>query len=158
MERTPQKCFRCGSENYVIAKFLKPPKENDKQRKQVRFNEEVNIACDNSENNSDQKIYASMARMSNNDKCLSGYFGDSLQLTNWILDSGGTCHITPEVSDFIPGSLEDTDKHIEVADKHHFTAKQKGQVQIKMCNDNGYPFIATLHKVLLAPYLCEKLF
>ena len=33
-------------------------------------------------------------------------------LTNWILDSGATCHMTPEVTDFIPGSLEDMDKFI----------------------------------------------
>ena len=51
--------------------------------------------------------------------------------------------------DFVPGSLEDTDKYIEVADGHHVTAKQKGQVRIKMCNDNEKPFIATLHNVLL---------
>ena len=44
--------------------------------------------------------------------------------------------MTPEVSDFVPGSLVDTDKYIEVADGHHVTAKQKGQVQIKMCDDN----------------------
>ena len=37
--------------------------------------------------------------------------------------------MTPQVSYFIPGSLEDTDKHIEVADVHHVTANQKGQVQ-----------------------------
>ena len=66
--------------------------------------------------------------------------------------------MTPEVSDFIPGSLEDTDKYIEFADGHHVTAKQKGQVRIKMCNDNGKPFIATLHNVLLAPDLCDGLF
>ena len=89
-----------------------------------------------------------MTRMSGNDECPSGNFGDSSQLTNWILDSGETCHITPEVSDFIPGSLEDTDKHIEVADGHHVTAKQKGQARIKMCDDHGDPFIATLHNVL----------
>ena len=65
--------------------------------------------------------------------------------------------MTPEVSDFIPGLLEDTDKHIEVADGHHVTAKQKGPVQIKMYDDNGYPFIATLHNLLLAPYLCYRL-
>ena len=39
--------------------------------------------------------------------------------------------MTPEVLDFIPGSLEDKDKHIEVADGYHVTAKQKGQVQKK---------------------------
>ena len=64
----------------------------------------------------------------------------------------------PKVSYFIPGSLEDTDKHIEVAEGHHVTAKQKGKVQLKMCNDNGYPFIATLHNVILAPDLCNRLF
>ena len=66
--------------------------------------------------------------------------------------------MTPEVSDFIPGSLEDTYKYIEVADGHHVTAKQKGQVRIKMCDDNRKTFIATLYNVLLAPDLCDKLF
>ena len=57
-----------------------------------------------------------MARMSSDDKRKSEKYGDSSQLTNWILDSGATYHMTPEVSDFIPGSLEDTDKFIEVSD------------------------------------------
>ena len=63
--------------------------------------------------------------MSGNDKCPSGDSGDSSQLTNWILDSGATFHMTPEVSDFIPGSLEDTDKYIEVADGHQVTTKKR---------------------------------
>ena len=66
--------------------------------------------------------------------------------------------MTPEVTDFIPGSLEDTDKFIEVADGHHATAKQKGSVQIKICDDNGKKFVATLYNVLLAPDLCDRLF
>ena len=66
--------------------------------------------------------------------------------------------MTPEVSDFIPGALEDMDKHIEVAEGHHITAKQKGQVQIQMCDDHVDPFIATLNNVLLTPDLCGKLF
>ena len=37
----------------------------------------------------------------------------------------------PEVSDFITGSLEETDKHIVAADGNHVAAKQKGQVRIK---------------------------
>ena len=61
--------------------------------------------------------------------------------------------MTPEVLNFIPGSLEDKDKYIEVTDRHPVTAEQKGQVQIKMCNDNRNPFIATLHNVLLAQEL-----
>ena len=99
-----------------------------------------------------------MARMYSDDERKSVKYGDSSQLTNWILDLGATCHMTPEVSDFIPGILEDTDKCIEVADGHHVTAKQKGQVQIQMCDDNGKTFIATLYNVLLAPYFCDRLF
>ena len=49
--------------------------------------------------------------------------------------------MTPEVWDFIPGSLEDTGKYIEVADGHHATAKKKGQVRIQMCDDNRKTFI-----------------
>ena len=117
-ECTPRKCFRFGSEDHIIAKCPNPKNNNEKRQKKVRFNEKANRACNNRKNYDDQKIYASMARM----------YGDSSQLTNCILDSGAMCHMMPEVSDFIPGSLEDTDKYIEVADGHRVTAKQKGQV------------------------------
>ena len=53
--------------NAMIAKCPNPQKENEKQRKQVSFNENGNCACNNSENNNDQKIYASMVCMSGND-------------------------------------------------------------------------------------------
>ena len=66
--------------------------------------------------------------------------------------------MTPEVLDSIPGSLKDTDKYIEVADGNHVTAGKKCQVRIQMCDDNGKPFIATLHNVLLATDLCHRLF
>ena len=88
--------------------------------------------------------------MYDNDKCP--------QLTFWILDSGATCHMTAEVLDFIPGLLGDTDKQIEVADSHHVTAKQQGQVRIKMSDNTRDPFITTLHNLLLAPDLCDRLF
>ena len=61
----------------MIAKFPKPPKENEKRRKQVCFNEKVNCACDTGKNNSDQKIYASMARIYSNEEFPSENFGDS---------------------------------------------------------------------------------
>ena len=99
-----------------------------------------------------------MACMSGNDECPSESFGDNSQLTNWISDYGATCHITPEVSDFISCSLEDTNKHIEVADRHHVTAKLKGQVRIKICDNNRDYFIAMLHNVILAPDLRDSLF
>ena len=44
------------------------------------------------------------------------YFGYILELTNWILESGKTCHMTPEISDFVLVSIVETDKYIEVAD------------------------------------------
>ena len=92
----------------------KSTKGIDKRQKQVCVNEKGNRSCNNGENKSDQKIYASMAHMSDNDECPGGSFGDSLKLTNWILDSGETCHMTTKVSYFIPVLLEDTDKNIKV--------------------------------------------
>ena len=47
LERLHRKCFRCGSEDHMIAKCPKPPKDNDKRRRQVHFNEKGNRACDN---------------------------------------------------------------------------------------------------------------
>ena len=157
-ERPPRKCFRCGSDDHMIPKCSKPPKDNEKLRKQLHFNEKGNRECDNGEDGNDHKIYASMARMSSDGERKSGEYGDSSQLTNWILDSGATCHMAPEVTDFIPGSLEDTDKSIEFAEGHHVTAEKKGSVRIQMCNDNGNNFVSTLYNVLLAPDLCDRLF
>ena len=84
-------------------------------------------------------------------------FEDRLKLKNSILESGATCHMTPDISDFILGSLVEIDKCIEVADGHFITEKQTGQVQIKMCDDNGKTFNDRLYIVLLAPYLCGGL-
>ena len=52
------KCFRCGSEDHMIAKCPK----------QVCFNEKGNREWDNGKNNSDCEIYASIAQMSSNDE------------------------------------------------------------------------------------------
>ena len=86
LERPPRKCIRCGSEYHMIAKYPKPTKDNEKRCKQVHFNEKGNRACENSKDNDDHKIYAYMARMSSDDKRKSVKYGDSSQLTNWILD------------------------------------------------------------------------
>ena len=63
--------FRYASEDNLIAKCPKPPKDNEKQQNQERFNERVNCTsqkeCDKRKNNNEQKIYVSMARMSDND-------------------------------------------------------------------------------------------
>ena len=49
---------------------------------QVRLNEKGNRSCDKGKINSDQKIDASIAHMSSNDKCPGKNFGDISQLTN----------------------------------------------------------------------------
>ena len=48
-------------EHHIISNCPKPPKDNNKRRRQVRFNEKGNCACNNGENDDDHKIYASMA-------------------------------------------------------------------------------------------------
>ena len=52
--------------------------------------------------------------------------GEISHLTNWILDSCATCKMTPDILNFIPGSLAEIEKYIEVADWNFVTAKQKG--------------------------------
>ena len=51
-----------------------------------------------------------------------------------------------------------TDKYILVADGDFVTAKQIGEVQIKIPDDSGKSFIATLYNVLFAPYLWNQFF
>ena len=117
------KMFRCRSKNHLIERFPITLKDNKKQQKQVSSSERGNSALqeeyNNHDNDNDQKIYASMAHMYDNEKIPSRDFGDSSKLTNWILDSGSMCHMTTQVSGFIPVALEDTDKNIGVGDGHH---------------------------------------
>ena len=37
-ERTPRKCFRCRYQDHLIGFFSDQPKDNEKQKNQVRFN------------------------------------------------------------------------------------------------------------------------
>ena len=67
--------------------------------------------------------------MSDNDECPSRYFSDSYKLTNWILDSGTTCYMVPQVSDFIPVLLEDTDKKLKL--RMDITSRRNKKVKCK---------------------------
>ena len=52
----------------MIAKCPNSPKDSEKRRKSERSNEKGNCACNNSDDENDLKVYASMALMSSDDK------------------------------------------------------------------------------------------
>ena len=58
-DRAPRKYSICVSEDHLIAKGPKPPKDNEKGRNQVRFSERVNLVlqkeCNNGDNYNDQR-------------------------------------------------------------------------------------------------------
>ena len=87
-----------------------------------------------------------MSCMSSNAEITRRDLGHGLQLTNCILEIGVTCHMKPEISDFISVSLVETDKYIEVVYGHFFISKQTREVQIKIRDNNNKPFITTLYK------------
>ena len=92
-----------------------------------------------------------MARMYSNVESPRAYFGDILQLTNWILYSSATCHMPLEISYLLPVSLVETDKCIKPEYGNVFTVKKTRKDQINMCGDNSKPFIAKLYNVLFHP-------
>ena len=88
----------------MLAKCPKPHKDSGKRHLSEKSKEKGNRACNNSDDDNDLKVYASMARMSSDDKHKSKDYGDSSQLTNWILDSGATCHMTRNCLTYDSGS------------------------------------------------------
>ena len=104
IERTTRKCFRCGSEDRLISICLKS--NNKKGQKQVHFSERGNRTSQKEFKKlimtMIKNIYTYIYHMSDNKESPVRHFGDSSQLTNWILDSGTMCHMTQQVSGFIP--------------------------------------------------------
>ena len=49
-------------------------------------------------------------------------------------------------------------KYIEVSDENLVTAKQTGEAQIKLCENNGKPFIAMLYNLIFVPDSCDQSF
>ena len=71
-DRPPRKSFRCGSVEHLIAKCPKPPKDGEKKNGK-KDKEKGNSAKDNSDDEDKHKVYASMARISNDDVSKSKY-------------------------------------------------------------------------------------
>ena len=83
-DRPARKCFRCGFEDHLIAKCPKPPKDSEKRRKSDKSKEKGNSAKDNSNDDNELKVYASMARMSNDDVKKKDYGDSSQPIGFWI--------------------------------------------------------------------------
>ena len=66
----------------MITKCPNTSKDSEKRRKSKIFKEKGSRACNNSDDENDLKVYASMARMSSDDKQESKDYGESSQLTN----------------------------------------------------------------------------
>ena len=72
-----------------------------------------------------------MEHMSTNEEVTRRNYGGRSQLANWILESGATCHMTPDIQDFILSSLVETDKSIKVAYGKFFPAKTESKISNK---------------------------
>ena len=98
-------CFKCGPKDHFIANRPKPEtsdkkfhrnKENSKTRAYRPM--QIYKTLENITNQIEsQNIFASMEHMYSNAETLGRDFVDSSQPTNFILDSGGTCHMTPAI-------------------------------------------------------------
>ena len=66
-DRPARKCFRCGYEDHLIEKCPKPPKDSEKRLKSDKSKKKDNSVKDNSDDDDDLKVYASMAQISNDD-------------------------------------------------------------------------------------------
>ena len=63
----------------MIAKCPKPTKDSEKRHKSERSKEKGNRACDNSNEDNDHTVYASLTRFSSHDKRERKDYGDSSQ-------------------------------------------------------------------------------
>ena len=54
--------------------------------------------------------------------------------------------------------MVETDKYIEVTNRHVVSAKQPGEAQIHIRGDNGKPFISALYNVFLSRLVWSIIF
>ena len=79
-------------------------------------------------------------------------------LSNWVMDSGATCHMTPYESDFEHNSVSHTQKGVEDADGHNVPANLSSTILIRTKNDAGENITICLIAVLCVPHLERHLF
>ena len=79
-------------------------------------------------------------------------------LSNWIMDSGWTCHILPFRSDFIPTSFVYNKRTVQVADGSAMPAKLSGTIIVTVFTESYKPVSITQCNVLFVPQLSRRLF
>ncbi len=83
--------------------------------------------------------------------------GNPCDLNNYLPDSGATQHMTPRLMD-LTNVVEGQGLGVEVADGHIIKCSTTGDVIIRMQDDNGSNFTATLKDVMYIPGLSRRLF
>ena len=78
-ERPTRKCFRCGYEDHMIAKCPKPPRDNEKRRRMLSFNEKKVI------------VHATMAKITTTIRYMH-IWHECLAMTNVQVKSMVTVH------------------------------------------------------------------
>ena len=78
-------------------------------------------------------------------------------MTNWILDSGATCHMYNNKDLFTSLHTLQTPLNITVGDGHNLQVVRRGDVALIMKLPNGKTESCTLHNVLSVPSIAYNL-
>ena len=84
--------------------------------------------------------------------------GESKSLSNWIVDSGATCHICNNDSQFLNLNSLEKPMDITLGDGHSLKATKQGVVEIAVKTPNGKERKCVLHDVIHVPDLSYNLF
>ena len=74
-------------------------------------------------------------------------------LSNWVMDGGCKCHMTPILSDFLPNTFVHENKLVEVADNSSIPAESSGNIHLHVFKESHEKFILTLQNILYVPIL-----
>ena len=69
-------------------------------------------------------------------------------MSNWLIDSGASAHMTHFITDLIPETIYEIDKIVEVADGTETHSKRAGTTIINMLDDNGRKVKGTMDRVM----------
>ena len=84
--------------------------------------------------------------------------GSCTIISNWVIDSGASAHMSPFLSDFVHGKMVSVSKIVQVADEYETPCNHKGQTHpLQMTSNNGKTVTAKMEHVLYVPTLNQHL-